>query len=96
VTLALLIGLPVRHRGITLGRVTDVLLDAAGSPVGFAVESVSDEEAFLPWPSAEVGEDEVNVSYPVALLSGEELAYYVETSRSLAAESSDDPMLASG
>jgi hypothetical protein len=96
VTLSSLIGLPVRHRGITLARVTDVLLDAAGAPVGLAVESVAGEAGFLPWPSAEVGPDEVNLSYPLALLSRDELGYYRETSRSLAAETGDEPMLANG
>jgi len=96
VTLSRLIGLPVRHRGITLARVTDVLLDAEGSPVGLALESVSGAAGFLAWPSAEIGPEEVNVSYPLSLLSEEQLAYYREASRSLAAGSGDEPMLASG
>ena len=92
--LSRLIGLPVRHRGITLGRVTDVLLDGSGAPVGLAVESVAGQAGFLPWPSAEIGSQEVGVSYPVALLSESELAYYRGTSRSLVAEG-DEPMVAS-
>jgi sporulation protein YlmC with PRC-barrel domain len=83
---ALLLGLPVRHRGITLGRVTDVLLDDDGGPVGLAVLSVADKPAFLPWPSAEIGPDEVRVPYPLALLSAVELDFYLLSSRSLVEE----------
>jgi hypothetical protein len=43
-----LLDLPVRHHGITLGRVTDVLLDARGAPIGLAVLSVAHEPGFLP------------------------------------------------
>jgi hypothetical protein len=84
--LARLLQLPVRHRGITLGRVTDVLLDEHGAPVGLVVLSVADEPAFLPWPSAEAGADEVRAPYPLALLSRFELDFYRLSSRSLAAE----------
>lgn len=83
VALARLLDLPVRHRGITLGRVTDVLLDGAGTPIGLAVLSVADEEAFLPWPSAEPAEGEVLVPYPLTLLSEAELGFYRLSSRSL-------------
>ena len=83
---AQLLGRPVRHRGITLGRVTDILLDDEGAPVGLAVLSVADEPAFLPWPSAEVGPDEVRVPLPLALLSGAELDFYRLSSRSLVEE----------
>jgi hypothetical protein len=81
-----LLDLPVRHHGITLGRVTDVLLDAEGSPIGFAVLSVGDEPAFLPWPSAALDSDQVRVPYPLALLSGGELEFYRGSSRSLVQE----------
>jgi hypothetical protein len=84
--LAGLLQLPVRHRGITLGRVTDVLLDDRGAPIGLAVLSVADEPAFLPWPLAEVGADEVLAPYPLALLSELELDFYRLSSRSLAEE----------
>lgn len=81
-----LLDLPVRHHGITLGRVTDVLLRETGAPVGLVVLTVSDEAAFLPWPSAEPGADEVRVPYPLALLSESELEYYRLSGRSLRAE----------
>jgi len=96
VKLSRLIGLPVRHRGITLARVTDVLLDGAGAPVGLAVESAGGKAGFLPWPSADIAPGEVNVTYPLSLLSGHELGYYRESSRSLNAEPGDEPMLANG
>jgi hypothetical protein len=81
-----LLELPVRHHGITLGRVSDVLLDDDGAPIGLAVLSVADEPAFLPWPSAEVDPDQVRVPYPLALLSGGELEFYRGSSRSLVEE----------
>ena len=81
-----LLDLPVRHHGITLGRVTDVLLGEDGAPIGLAVLSVADEAAFLPWPSAELDADQVRVPYPLALLSGGELEFYRDTSRSLVGE----------
>ena len=81
-----LLDLPVRHHGITLGRVTDVLLGEDGAPIGLAVLSVADEPAFLPWPSAELDPDQVRVPYPLALLSGGELDFYRASSRSLVEE----------
>lgn len=81
-----LLELPVRHHGITLGHVTDVLLGEDGAPIGLAVLSVADEPAFLPWPSAAVREDEVGVPYPLAVLSGVELEFYRDSSRSLVGE----------
>jgi hypothetical protein len=84
--LSRLLALPVRHRGITLGRVADVLLGDDGAPVGLAVRSVVDEDAFLPWPSAVVGADEVQVPYPLSLLSRAELVFYRSRSRSLVEE----------
>jgi len=78
-----LLQLPVRHHGITLGQVTDVLLGESDDPVGLAVLSVAGEPAFLPWPSAELGDGEVLVPYPLAVLTGSELDYYRESSRSL-------------
>lgn len=82
----LLLDLPVRHRGITLGRVTDVLLGDAGAPLGLAVVSVAGEPGFLPWPSAEIDPDEVRVPYPLALLTEVELDFYRVSSRSLTEE----------
>lgn len=84
--LSRLLDLPVRHRGITLGRVSDVLLDERGAPIGLAVVSVAEEAAFLPWPSAEPASEEVRVPYPLALLSAAELDFYRLSSRSLVAE----------
>ena len=78
-----LLEMPVRHHGITLGHVTDVLLGESAEPVGLAVRSVAGEQAFLPWPSAELGEGEVLVPYPLAVLTESELDYYRESSCSL-------------
>jgi hypothetical protein len=86
VSLEHLLGLPVRHRGITLGHVSDVLLDDDRAPIGLAVLSIADEPGFLPWPSAELGPDEVQAPYPLALLSETELEFYRGSSRSLVDE----------
>jgi hypothetical protein len=93
-----LLELPVRHNAITLGRVTDVLLDEDGAPIGLAVLSIADEQAFLPWPSAALREEEVGVPYPLALLSGGELEFYRRSSRSLVEERGDggEPVVAGG
>jgi hypothetical protein len=96
--LARLLDLPVRHRGITLGRVTDVLLDAEGAPIGLAVLTVADEPAFLPWPSAEPGQEDVQVPYPLAVLSKVELDFYRLSSRSLVEQlqAGEEPVVAGG
>ena len=81
-----LLELPLRHHGITLGRVTDVLLGEDGAPIGLAVLSVADEPTFVPWPSAVLDADEIRVPYPLAVLSGVELEFYRSSSRSLVEE----------
>jgi hypothetical protein len=101
-SLAGLIGMPVRHRGITLGRVRDLLVDDRDRPLGLEVLSVADESAFLPWPSHELGQGEVIVPTPLSILSEHELEYYRRIGRSvrvllgLAAETSDASMVAGG
>jgi len=97
-SLGQLLGLPVRHRGITLGHVTDVLLDHDEAPIGLAVLSIADEPGFLPWPSAQFEPDEVQVPYPLALLSETELEFYRDSSRSLVDErgAGDEPAVANG
>lgn len=83
-TLADLLDLPVRHRGITLGHVSDVLLQRHDErPVGLALVSTAGKPAFLPWSALEVAIDEVLVGYPLALLFQTELNYYRRWSRSL-------------
>lgn len=82
-SLAGLLSLPVRHRGITLGRVRDVLVDERDRPLGLELLSVADERTFVPWPSLELQEDEVFVPAPLAILSEQELEYYRSTGRSL-------------
>jgi hypothetical protein len=91
-----LLELPVRHHGITLGRVVDVLLDDEGAPIGLAVLSVAGEPGFLPWPNAEVGADEVLLPYPLALLSEGELEFYRGSSRSLVGERGGDEPVVTG
>lgn len=99
-----LLDLPVRHRGITLGRVDDVLLDARGLALGLEIVSVAEEHVFLPRPSFDLGADEVLVPAPLALLSEHELEYYRRWGRSLREElepeaetgAPDEPVVAAG
>ncbi len=81
-----LLGLPVRHHGITLGHVSDVLLGDGDRMVGFEVVTVGDEPAFLPWPSVEIGDGELLVPYPLTVLAEAELDYYRDATRSLVDE----------
>ena len=101
-SLSRLVDLPVRHRGITLGRVWDVLVDERGQGLGLEVLSVADERTFLPWPSFELASEEVLVPAPLALLAEAELEYYRRSARSLRelleldAEAPDEPAIAAG
>lgn len=95
-----LLDLPVRHRGITLGHVSDVLLDHGIRPLGLELYLVGEERAFLPWPSFDLGEGEIRVPAPLALLSETELLYYRGAGRSLrellatGAIAPDEPVIA--
>ena len=72
-----LLGLPVRHRGITLGHVADVIFDNdLERAVGVEVAGVGEESAFLPWPALEREDGALEVPLPVSLLAGPELEYY--------------------
>jgi hypothetical protein len=70
--------------GIELGRVVDVILDEAGErPVGFDVLCGDGEHRFLPFPTARIDGDHVEVDSPLVLLEREQLEFYKERGRAL-------------
>jgi hypothetical protein len=72
-----LLGLPVRVRGIQLGRPVDVIFDRSGEqPIGLDVLCGDDQHRFLPLAAAEVRADEIAVGSALTLLTDRELAFY--------------------
>ena len=72
-----LLRIPVRLRGIQLGRIADLVLDfERRRALGLEVACGDDEQRFLPLAVAELGEQEVRVSSPLVLLNASELAFY--------------------
>ena len=69
---------------IELGRVVDVILDDLGErPVGFDVLCGDGEHRFLPFPTARIDGDHVEVDSPLVLLEREQLEFYKERGRAL-------------
>jgi hypothetical protein len=76
--------LPVQLGDIRLGRPVDLLLDAcAWRVLGFVVLCGDDSRRFLPYPAAEVRDDEIAVSSALLLL--EDVEFYRGRTRSLRA-----------
>jgi len=76
--------LPVRLRGIRLGRPVDLLVDPdEWRVVGFVVLCGDEIERFLVFAAADAQEDELDVSSALLLL--EDVDFYRERSRSLRA-----------
>ncbi|HEY7148891.1 MAG TPA: PRC-barrel domain-containing protein [Gaiellaceae bacterium] len=70
--------------GIELGRVVDVILDEAGErPVGFDVLCGDGSHRFLPFPTARLEGEHVEVDSPLMLLEREQLDFYREHGRAL-------------
>jgi hypothetical protein len=70
--------------GIELGRVVDVLLDEAGDrPVGFDVLCGDGSHRFLPYATALLGGDEIEVGSPFVLLERDQLDFYRRHGRPL-------------
>ena len=70
--------------GIELGRVVDVLLDEAGErPVGFDVLCGDGTHRFLPYATALLAGDEVEVGSPFVLLGRDQLDFYRRHGRPL-------------
>ena len=75
---------PVVTGGIELGRVVDVFFDgSADEPIGLEVRCKDAEHRFLPIATAELGENEVVVASPLALLEQDQLDFYRARGRTL-------------
>jgi hypothetical protein len=74
-----LLRLPVRVRGIELGRPVDLLLDRQHTrALGFEVLCGDEERRFLPLAVATVRESELELRSPFGLLDEAELAFYTK------------------
>lgn len=81
-----LLGLPVRVRGIELGRPVDLVLDREHTRVlGFEVLCGDDERRFLPLAVASVRESELEIRSSLGLLDEAELAFYTKRGSTFAA-----------
>jgi len=70
-----LVGVPVRHNGILLGRSSDLVLDAGGRRIlGFLVEGGDDAARFLPYAASQPASDEVAVGSALMLL--DDVSFY--------------------
>lgn len=70
--------------GVELGRIVDVLLDESGQrPVGFDVLCGDGTHRFLPYATALLGGDEVEVGSPLVLLGRDQLDFYRRHGRPL-------------
>ena len=79
-----LLRLPVRLRGIAIGRPVDVILDLDGRrALGLDLLCRDETHRFLPLSAASVGDDEIAVSSALTLLSADELAFYRRQARTL-------------
>ena len=81
-----LLRLPVRVRGIELGRPVDLVLDRAHTrALGFEVLCGDEERRFLPLAVATVRESELEIRSALALLDEAELAFYTKRGSTFAA-----------
>ena len=78
------LGLPVRVRGIQLGRPVEALLDASiDRLLGFEVECGDGEHRFLPLSVADLGPDEITIDSALQLIDERELDWYRRHTRRL-------------
>lgn len=81
-----LLRLPVRLRGIQLGRPVDLVLDRDGRRgLGLEVICGDDEHRFLPLAVGHRGDDTIEVRSPLVLLAENELAFYTSRGSTFAA-----------
>lgn len=74
-----LLRLPVRVRGIELGRPVDLVLDREHTrALGFEVLCGDEERRFLPLAVATVRDTELELRSPLGLLAEAELAFYTK------------------
>ena len=72
-----LLSLPVRLRGIPLGRPADVLVDVeAGRAVGFEVVCRDGVSRFVPLAAARISADEIHIDSALVLFEERDLAFY--------------------
>src|SRR5215510_1331011 len=80
----MLLSLPVRTRGIQLGRPLAALLDESGERlVGLELLCGDGAHRFLPYSVVDVRDDEIAVESALMLLDERHLAFYRERARSL-------------
>jgi len=80
-----LLSLPVRLRGIELGRVVDALVDpGTGRIVGFEVVCGDEGKRFLPFAVAELRPHEIVLTSALTLIDERDLDFYRSRSRRLA------------
>ena len=85
-SVAEIVGLSVRLRGLSLGRVVDVVLDQdARRAVGLEIHCGDDERRFLPLAGAHLSPDGVEVRSALVMLDEAELGFYRERGTTLAA-----------
>ena len=78
--------LPVRLRGIELGRPVDLVFDRdARRVLGFEVRCGDDEHRFLPLAVVSVGTTELEIRSPLVLLEEAQLAFYTGAGRTFRA-----------
>ena len=81
-----LLHLPVRLRGIQLGRPVELLLDLTGGRVhGFDVLCGDEVHRFLPIAAVTARDDELAVSSALTMLDERELAFYRDRATTLGA-----------
>jgi hypothetical protein len=74
-----LLTLPVRVRGIEVGRPVDLIVDPEGSrALGFDVLCGDDAHRFLPFAVAAVRADEIEIFTPLVLLDFGQVGFYRE------------------
>jgi len=79
-----LLSLPVRVRGIQLGRPVDLIVDAQASRVlGFDVVCGDDAQRFLPFAVARVTDEAIEIETPLVLLDFDQVAFYREHAATL-------------
>lgn len=79
-----LLRLPVRLRGIAIGRPVDVIVDIDGRrALGLDLLCKDETHRFLPLSAASFESDEITVSSALTLLSEGELAFYRRQARTL-------------
>ena len=79
-----LLRLPIRTKGIEIGRPVDLLVDPARNrALGFDVICRDESRRFLPLTAAVVDADEIAVDSALTLLAEEQLDFYRRRARSL-------------